>query len=263
MDWNNWKIRCSSLGVITGDIGLTEKQEEKMKELLEKDKIKPITQNQREELNRYLFVKNNPELSTGAKTYLEEVSCYDWGKDKDYPFIKEVVKGNMMEQTSIELVDNVLYGGEVGLYKNTEKKSDDFIEGECDIDFDDTVIDVKTCLDSKTFRKKLKEGLTHDYIWQLKGYARLYNKKRALLCYTLVDTPNYAALQAYFRGHKMDTIDFDCTYAHIPEKDRVIAFEVQLEDSDNKLIEERVAMSRKYISDYENRFFENTGKILK
>jgi hypothetical protein len=254
MNIKEYKARCSSLGVLTDTTKLTDAQIKTLDDFSKKEKL---TDKQKDEQKRLINIRDNPKLTQGAKTKLKEWYVYKKFRDKDYPFLKEAVKGNLMEDESIYLVDRVLFGG-VGLYKNSERKEDELIEGECDVEFDDVVIDVKSCWDSKTFYGKLEEGLTRDYVWQLKGYARLYNKSRAILAYTLVNTPTYACLQACHRGVKMDEITFDVDYSHIPENERVIAYEVNLEDSDDKIIEDGVVKCREFLEEYtkglENKF---------
>jgi len=259
METKEFKARCSSLGILTDYTTITEKQAETLAEFAKKDKL---TDKQKEEHKRLTDILENPKITTGAKTKLREWFVYKKFRDKDYNFIKEAVKGHMMEDESIYLVDRVLFGG-VGLYKNAEKKEDDFIQGECDVDFEDTVIDVKSCWDSKTFYSKLEEGLTKEYIWQLKGYARLYKKSKAILAYTLVDTPTYACLQAYHRGIKMDSIEFEQDYSHIPENEKVLAYEVPLEDSDDKIIEDGVTRCREYLDSYQKSIKGKFGVLLK
>jgi hypothetical protein len=80
------------------------------------------------------------------------------------------------------------------LEKNTERKSNDWIEGEPDA-ISDKIIDFKSAWSSETFpasisdaEKKIKKA---GYEAQLRGYMWLWGLDSAELVYGLVDTPEY------------------------------------------------------------------------
>ena len=258
-----FKGRCSSLGTLMQISSLTDKQLEDIAKYEIREKLEGkagLTDNMKAELERLRYKLANPELIDGAKTLLREWYSYGIGLDRGNIFNESIMKGIMMEDTSIELVDNVIFG-EVGLIKNTEFKSNDFIEGTCDIQHEDWVVDTKTALDTKTFHEKAVNPPTLKQIWQLKGYAILYNKPKAMIAHTLVNTPTWACLKASHSGMPFEQIEYDCTYEHIPENERVIAYEILLETSDSDKIEQGILMCRDYLAWYDSLVKSKLGTV--
>ena len=75
--------------------------------------------------------------------------------------------------------------------KNTERLSNIFITGECDINAEDKIIDIKTSWSLETFPPSPEDINNKDYEWQLRAYMWLYNKPKAELAYCMVSTPDY------------------------------------------------------------------------
>ena len=120
---------------------------------------------------------------------------------------KYLSKGIECEDDSIELFNNVFFKS---LVKNTERITNDFITGECDLLDGDTIIDIKTSWNLKTFAKQRND--TTCYEWQLRGYMWLYDKDKACTAHCLVDTPD-------------DLCRFEQDihkFGHVAEHDRVI-----------------------------------------
>jgi hypothetical protein len=253
------KIRCSSLGKVVQLTSLTDNQLKTIAEMEAKRLEKGLTQKQSETLQDLTYRRDNPELTTGAKTFLRENYSYKKFRDKENIFIKEAQKGIMMEDVGIELIDEVLFGG-VGLVKNTVSKSDEFIEGTCDIDYEDWIIDNKSPWSSKQFYQAIYDPINTDYLWQIKGYCRLYNKQSGVLAYTLVDTPSYASLQASFRGMSLDTIEWETEYDQ-PSEERVFAVNIPIEDSDDKQIETSVRLARDYVNYFDGLVKSRIGNV--
>jgi hypothetical protein len=253
-----FKARCSSLGTLMQVSGLTDKQLETLSGLLLKPKL---TELQSISVREMEFKRDNPELLQGAKTMLNDWFAYSVGHDKDYPFLKEAQKGVMMEDAAIEITDNVIFGG-VGLVKNKEKKENDFIQGTCDVSYEDYVIDQKAPWNSKTFFSKAMDSVENNYLWQLKGYSILFNKPRAILSYTLVNTPTWACLNASYNNRKLDDIEFESTYDDIPEAERVIAYEIPILEKDEKDIEMAVLRCRDYLAFYESLIKSRLGVVI-
>ena len=93
-----------------------------------------------------------------------------------------------MEDTSIDLYNEV--HGTLYL-KNTERLENEFITGECDINAEDKIIDIKSSWSLETFPASPEDVNNKDYEWQLRGYMMLYNKPKAELAYCMVSTPDY------------------------------------------------------------------------
>ena len=120
---------------------------------------------------------------------------------------KYLSKGIKCEDESIALFNNVFFKS---LVKNEERITNDYITGECDLIDNDTIIDIKTSWNLKTFAKQRSD--TTCYEWQLRGYMWLYDKDKACTAHCLVDTPD-------------DLCRFEQDihkFGHIAEHDRVI-----------------------------------------
>lgn len=259
---------CHNLGDLMGVTELTDTQLQTVaKNSIRKAEAiiglqKPLTELQEKELERLIYIRDNPTLLDGAKTLLNNYYAYKIGLDRPFMFSKETQKGLMMEHVTIELIDEVVFGSQ-GLIKNKKEESNKFIKGTCDVKFENTVVDAKSPYDMRTFLHKATETVNNNNIWQLKGYGILFKCDRALLCYGLVDTPNYAALMANFQGKSLDVIEYESTYNHIPETDRLITYIIELLESDEKKIEEAVIRGRDYLTWYESELRTKLGTINK
>jgi hypothetical protein len=129
-------------------------------------------------------------LSKGAKTYLRSIA-----KERFYQYTTEIDskyldKGNACEQDSIDLYNSVMFTNHS---KNTERKSNDFLTGECDVEADDLILDAKTSWSLETFPATEAEALQKSnsslYEWQGRGYMMLYSKEVFRLFYAMVSTP--------------------------------------------------------------------------
>lgn len=258
-----YKGRCSSLGTLIQITSLTDKQLEDIAKYEVREKLEGkagLTDNMKAELDRLRNKLANPELIDGAKTLLREYYAYKKGLDKGRGYVKDIQKGVLMEDFTIELVDDVIFGSQ-GLIKNEKHLSNDFIQGTPDVIGDDFVLDVKSPWDSKTFLNKITEKVDIDYVWQLKGYCWLTNKARAILAYGLVNTPTYACLMASFQNKKFEQIEYECTYEHIPEAERVIAYNIPIETTDQVQIEKGILMCRDYLTWYDGLIKSMIGNV--
>lgn len=142
------------------------------------------------------------DLSVGTKTYLKEVFIrekYGRRKEIDSKYLK---KGIDSEDDSLNLFSQVTNRL---LYKNTKRLSNEFITGEWDTKYEDTVIDVKTSWDIFTFSNST---LKKEYVAQLNGYMWLLGLDKAELVYCLVDHSESEILNLFYReSYKSDTID--------------------------------------------------------
>jgi hypothetical protein len=132
--------------------------------------------------------KKTEVLSATCKTYIKELVKEDLFGYKSTIDSKYLTKGIDLEDTSIDLyneVHNTLY------LKNTERLSNEFITGECDINAEDKIIDIKSSWSLETFPASPDDVNNKDYEWQLRGYMMLYNKPKAELAYCMVSTPDY------------------------------------------------------------------------
>lgn len=146
-------------------------------------------------------------LSATAKAVIEKMAIEQRYNTPITFSNKYVQKGIECEQESIDLFNLVFFKN---LIKNTQRINNDYITGECDLIDGDTVIDIKTSYDIKTFA--MQKINPTSYEWQLRGYMWLYDKQHAHTVHCLVNTPKH--LCKYDDGvHEFD---------HIPIQDRLI-----------------------------------------
>ena len=144
-------------------------------------------------------------LSAGCKTYIKELVKEDLFGYKSKIDSKYLTKGIELEDTSIDLYNEV--HGTLYL-KNTERLSNEFITGECDINAEDKIIDIKTSWSLETFPPAPEDISNKDYEWQLRAYMWLYNKPKAELAYCMVSTPDYLLKDwDNYKIHKVDKFD--------------------------------------------------------
>ena len=125
-------------------------------------------------------------LSAGAKTHIQQLAKeFIYGYDKRITS-KYMDKGIQVEDQSIELLNSVLF---TDYKKNTERKENDWITGECDIFTGDMIYDIKSSWSLDTFPVLASQGENSTYEWQLRAYMWLWNVDKAAIAYCLVNTP--------------------------------------------------------------------------
>lgn len=126
-------------------------------------------------------------LSVGAKTAIEKMAKeFVYGFDKVITS-KYMDKGIQVEDASIDLLNSVLF---TSYAKNTERKSNDWITGECDIFTGNSIIDIKSSWSLDTFPALCAQGEDKTYEWQLRAYMWLWDVDKAQIAYCLVSTPD-------------------------------------------------------------------------
>jgi hypothetical protein len=125
-------------------------------------------------------------LSVGAKTFIaKQAKEFVYGFDEKISS-KYLDKGIQVEDQSIELLNSVLF---TSYQKNTERKDNEWLTGECDIFTGDAIIDIKSSWSLSTFPVLAEHGADKDYEWQLRAYMMLWNVDKASIAYCLVSTP--------------------------------------------------------------------------
>ncbi|WP_432481629.1 hypothetical protein [Moraxella sp. ZY200743] len=132
---------------------------------------------------------------------------------------KYTKKGIECENDSIELFNTVFFKN---LKKNDVRLSNDYITGECDLIDGDTIIDIKTSWDIKSFASQMLTPTVYE--WQLRGYMWLYDKDKACTVHCLVDTPT----------HLCQFDDGVHEFEHIPMTDRIIVGNVVKRDAEKE-----------------------------
>lgn len=133
----------------------------------------------------------NAGLSESAKKVVEdEIRALYFGV-RERVSTKPMQKGIDCEQASIDLLNNVEFRLSKPYTKNTERRSNEWITGECDIYDADTrlIRDIKTSWSLATF--PLFATNADDYEWQMRGYMMLWDCDTAIVDYCLVDTPEH------------------------------------------------------------------------
>lgn len=126
-------------------------------------------------------------LSEGAKTAIEKLAKqFIYGYD-EIVTSKYTDKGIQVEDASIELVNSVFF---TNYKKNTERKDNEWITGECDILIPgEKIIDVKSSWSLATFPATARAGENKTYEWQGRAYMWLWDVDAFEVHYCLVNTP--------------------------------------------------------------------------
>lgn len=175
-------------------------------------------------------------LSVGAKTYIRELAQQEiLGVDFEFSS-REIEKGIEVEGESIALLNRVRG---LSLTKNSERKSNGLITGECDL-YDaerKRGHDLKSSWSAKTFPGWIKDCEDKLYEWQMRGYMALWDADEWEVNYALVDTPErligYEPLPMHIVGH-------------IPEHLRLTSWLITRDLEKEALIETKVKAAQAY-----------------
>lgn len=152
-------------------------------------------------------------LSVGAKTYVEDLAKeFVYGYRKSISS-KEMDKGQLVEDQSIALVNEVFF---TSYAKNTERRENDWLTGECDIYSPPKIIDIKSSWSLATFPATAFAGHDKDYEWQLRGYMMLWDCDQAELNYCIVNTPDELIRFEDPSVHFVDHIDPSLRVTRVP-----------------------------------------------
>lgn len=181
--------------------------------------------------------KSEGPLSVGAKTYIRELAAQEiFGVD----FVvssKAMEKGIEAEGDSIDLLNSVRG---LSLVKNTERRSNDFITGECDL-FDASARrghDIKTSWSIATFPITIADCEDKLYEWQMRCYMALWDADEWEVNYCLVDTPD--------RLIGFEPMDLHVV-SHLPEWMRVTTWTVKRDLDKEAAIYEKVKAANEYL----------------
>jgi len=185
--------------------------------------------------------KKSETLSATCKTYIKELVKEDLFGYKSTIDSKYLTKGIDMEDTSIDLYNEV--HGTLYL-KNTERLSNEFITGECDINAGDKIIDIKSSWSLETFPASPEDidAVKTGYEWQLRGYLWLYDKPKAELAYCMVSTPDYLLKE-------WDNLDIHKVDKHDPFL-RVTTISLERDTEKERQIMDRVIECGKFYIEY-------------
>lgn len=148
-------------------------------------------------------------LSETAKKLIQDEVRNEYFGVRERISNKAMQKGIDCEQQSIDLLNNVEFRLSKPYKKNTERRSNEWITGECDIYDPDTKLirDIKTSWSLATF--PLFATNADDYEWQMRGYMMLWDCEAASVDYCLVDTPEHLIGYEQRELHIVSYIDPD------------------------------------------------------
>ena len=263
------KVRASSLGKIMADNSansITEKQLLTLKGLLEKVKLTEAQCATRDKL----IAKRDapPALSTGAKTFIQQMAIEDkYGLTNDIEN-KYLDKGVFCEDEAINLCATV--HGWNDFEMNCDHVSNDWIQGTPDVLGSDWLADIKCAWSIDTYSKHLFETriVNSIYYWQLMSYLWLTNRTTAYLCYCLVNTPehlfNKEVENTKWRVRdNSDRIDLDAEtedaifqelydkhhFDFMDDSKRVKMFKIESSEREFNLIKQKVELAREYYNE--------------
>ena len=153
------------------------------------------------------------KLSVGAKTEIERIA-----KELVYGYDEVITskymdKGIAVEDQSIELYNSVFFTNHV---KNTERKSNEWITGECDIFAPGKIIDIKSSWSLATFPATSKAGQDKQYEWQGRAYMWLWDVPEFEIAYCMVNTPDELISWEDPKLHYVDHINESLRVTRVP-----------------------------------------------
>jgi len=253
MKIKEFKIRSSqSAKILCNRGGLTNKQEEELKTLLEKgSKAKKVGELQFKK-------KEGPSLTAGGKTY-----CREWLQEQVYDRRRDIKskylqKGNVCEDPAIAFYGMVNL---VQVQKNEEYRENDYITGTCDVLVgNDKIVDTKCSYDHMTF-PLFVDDIDKGYRYQLNSYGKLWDRKKLGLCYALMSAPEWLIEQearsaSYrFENKGKDILELESYYRNllqyddVPNSLRLKEYEFEYCEEMNAHVEQSVKLCRIYIQE--------------
>ncbi|WP_418066513.1 translocation protein TolB precursor [Rodentibacter caecimuris] len=187
--------------------------------------------------------KGGDGLSDTAKSAVRKIAKFDLFGYQDFEGNKYTEKGNLLEEQAIKLS-----GRKRGLplKKNTERRENHWITGECDIYVPSRklIIDTKCSWDIGTHPfftdeaedKAKKAG----YDYQMQGYMWLWDCEEAQIDFVLFPTP-YEMLSSYDSPERyIDLVE------QIPQDKRITTVTIKRDETIIEKIQERVNVAKDY-----------------
>ncbi len=278
-DWSDFKIYCSRISKLLsqpkGFTALSKSQTTKYELLANKV---DLTEKEEKDFsfleNKRDMFFNPPVLSAGAHSYLIDIYSrerYGIRRASAGGMAKSTqIKGFVLEKEGVDMlskIDNIQYSKEINVI------SDDYFIGVCDIrcPVNNKIIEIKTSWNAANFMKNKKSGYKLPIeIWaQVQGYLHLYNLQKGQVCYVLVNTPPHLIEQEWANLFKRYTYgeitrekyDEGCyklegffDYNKIPEKKRVIRFDIDYSVDFINKAKHKMGMARQWLNEFERQF---------
>ena len=127
----------------------------------------------------------------------------------------------------------------LNLSKNTERRKNDYITGECDLyDLENKRgHDIKCSWSASTFPIAVVDCEDKLYEWQMRSYMALWDAEEWEVNYCLVDTPDNLIGYEPMQMHLV---------SHIPERMRITSWVIQRDKDKEAAIFEKVKHAREY-----------------
>ncbi len=198
-----------------------------------------------EEEKSVLTEARRKSLSAGGKTHVRElVREAVYGFEPADQNTRPILKGRAVEAECIAMLSR-LTGRP--LAKNSERRTNGLITGECDI-FDLDVRhgrDVKAPYSMESMPIVLADCYDSGYEWQMQGYEILWDAETWSVDYLLVDTPEELV------GFEPQSLHY---VSHIAERLRWTSWLVQRDRALESLILDKVLAARRYYAEVMNEF---------
>lgn len=180
-------------------------------------------------------------LSESAKKLVEDEIRAKYFGVREKISSKPMQKGIECEQDGIDLLNLVEFAE---YQKNTERKTNEFITGECDIydPVNKLIRDIKLSWSVSTFPLFATDC---DYEWQMRGYMWLWGCDIASVDFCLVDTPPHLI------GYEQEDLHI---VSHIDPFKRVKSFVYERDAEKEEKIKARVEQMQAYYFDLESKF---------
>ena len=144
-------------------------------------------------------------LSAGAKTYLGKLAkqfVYSYNKVVETKYMD---KGLACEDEAIDMINRLRFESYA---KNTERREDEFLTGECDIYVPGVkTIDTKVSWDLDTFPALSEDCHDSLYEWQGRAYMRLWDVPEHEVCFVMLNTPDELIRYEQRELHEVEHID--------------------------------------------------------
>ncbi|MCK3654271.1 translocation protein TolB precursor [Pasteurellaceae bacterium Macca] len=187
--------------------------------------------------------KGNNKISEGAKTAVRELARFHLFGYENFDGNKYTAKGNQLEEQAIKLSG---FSRGLVLKKNSERKENDWVSGECDIYVPSRklIIDTKCSWDigshpffpEEAEEKAKKSG----YDYQMQGYMWLWEAEEAQIDFVLFPTP-LDLIPAYEDSNKLvDLVE------QIPQEKRITTLTIKRDEKIIGEIKERITAAQDY-----------------
>lgn len=204
-------------------------------------------------------LETNKDTIHLSKTAISAVE--DWMKETlGYPrqglSNKYTQKGLLMESEAIEFAAKYYGWGKVE--KNTERRANEYISGECDVVLPDRIDDIKCSWSDDTFPLMYTDIPIDGYGHQGMGYTALWSKPLFQLTYCLMDAPDMIVDREANKVRfdlGLDEVDVELweevkskhTYSNLHDDLRIKSFFVEHDKSIIESVYERVEYCRKWV----------------